>query len=129
MTVEAHLTGVEKFQVEVQVGSARIIADASVSAGGTGLGPTPHELLAAALATCTTMTVKMYAERKGWPLADIHVSVRHGHDESGTKDRFAVKIVLEGALDNDQRRRLLEIASHCPVRLTLERGSEVIDQS
>jgi putative redox protein len=72
------------------------------------------------------MTVRLYAERKGWPLTRVNVRVIHRRDSLKAKDRFAREIRLEGELSFDQRRRLLEIAERCPVHLTLERGSEVV---
>ena len=72
------------------------------------------------------MTLRLYAERKGWPLKSSKVRVLHRRGGLEAKDRFAREIILEGDLTPDQRRRLLEIATRCPVHLTLERGSEVV---
>ena len=124
-TVTVTETGVGKFQVEVLAGGAVFLADEPVAAGGLGSGPNPYDLLAASLGSCTAMTMRLYAARKGWPLARATVRVLHTRLADG-RDRFAREITLEGALDADQRRRLLEIAERCPVHRTLERGAQII---
>lgn len=118
-------TGVGKFQVEVLAGGAVFLADEPADVGGLGSGPNPYDLLASALGACTAMTLRLYAERKGWPLARATVRVVHTRTEAG-KDRFAREVTLEGGLDDGQRRRLMEIADRCPVHRTLEGGSEII---
>jgi putative redox protein len=74
---------------------------------------------------CTTMTIRLYANRKGWPLTRVRTAVRHSRASLQTKDMFDLDIILEGALDDAQRARLMEIAERCPVHLTLARGSDV----
>lgn len=118
-------TGVGAFQVEVLAGGAAFLADEPVEAGGLGTGPNPYDLLASALGACTAMTMRLYARRKAWPLARATVRVLHTRTPEG-RDRFAREITLEGPLDADQRRRLMEIADRCPVHRTLERGAEII---
>jgi putative redox protein len=124
--VQVRETGKGKFQVEVRASGLRFLADEPVSVGGQGSGPNPYELLAAALGACTTMTLRLYAERKGWPLEQALVRVVHRSRGLNAKDRFAREIVLEGQLSPEQRRRLLEIANRCPVHQTLEHGSEIV---
>jgi putative redox protein len=119
-------TGRGVFQVEIRAGGETFLADEPQDVGGLGSGPNPYELLGAALGACTVMTLRLYAGRKQWPLAGVSVRVVHRSDGSGSKDRFAREIVLEGELSPDQRRRLLEIANRCPVHETLERGSEIV---
>ena len=102
--------------------------------GGDDTGPTPYDLLLAALGACTAMTLRLYAQRKQWPLADVTVSLRHSriHAEdcancetrAGLLDRIERVIRLDGNLDDDQRERLLEIADRCPVHRTLQ--SEIV---
>jgi putative redox protein len=123
--VTAHDTGVGKFQVEIHTAGVVILADQPVDSGGLGSGPGPHQLLASGLAACTTMTLQLYARRKGWPLERVRVRVSHVPPVAGGRDRFAREIALDGALDEDQRNRLLEVANRCPVHLTLERGSDI----
>jgi putative redox protein len=110
----------------VRAGGAAFIVDEPESVGGLGSGPNPYDLLGSALGACTAMTVRLYAQRKAWPLKSVAVRVVHGRSGLEGKDRFAREIVLEGELTTDQRRRLLEIANRCPVHLTLERGSDVV---
>jgi putative redox protein len=124
--VEVAETGAGRFQVEVRAAGTRFLADEPASVGGLGSGPTPYDLLASALGACTVMTLRLYAEKKGWPLVSTKVRVVHRRSGLEGKDRFAREIVLEGALAPEQRRRLLEIANRCPVHLSLERGAEVI---
>jgi putative redox protein len=101
----------------IEVGPHRLRADEPVDKGGGDTGPTPHQLLLAALSACTTLTLRFYAQRKGWPLTDAHVTV-HGEHQDG---RYVIsrQIELEGTLDDEQRARLIEIADRCPVHRTL----------
>ena len=113
------------------------LADEPQSYGGTDRGMSPYGFLGAALGACTSMTVRMYARRKGWPLEHISVDVTHDKvhaQDAGTRDavkvdRFHRVIRLDGALDDDQRARLLEIADKCPVHKTLEAGAEVTTEA
>jgi putative redox protein len=107
-----------KFAQDIEVAEHRLRSDEEVEKGGEGSGPTPHELLLAALGSCTAMTLKVYAERKGWPLRDVNVTLDGGNIEGGG---YAInrQIRLFGELDGDQRQRLIEIADKCPVHKTL----------
>ena len=110
-----------------------MIADEPEAYGGTNKGMSPYGFLAAGLGACTSMTIRMYARRKGWPLSHVSVDVTHDKvhgQDAGTSvdakiDGFRREIRLEGALDDTQRQRLLEIADKCPVHRTLERGATV----
>lgn len=129
-------TGTDGFTTDVALGRHALIADEPAAAGGDDLGPTPYELLAAALATCTSMTLSMYAARKRWPLTEARVRVEHTriHAEDcadcetrdGRIDTLTRAIGLDGDLDAAQRARLMEIADCCPVHRTLT-GEIVID--
>jgi uncharacterized OsmC-like protein len=111
-----------------------LVADEPVSMGGTGAGPTPYDYLLAAQGSCTAITVRMYADRKGWPLESVTVRLDHQRihaedcEECETKegriDRIERELEVGGPLKEQQRRRLLEIANRCPVHRTLE--SEVV---
>ena len=125
-TVTVAETGAGKFQVEVSASGTSFLADEPVEAGGLGSGPNPYDLLASALGACTTMTLRLYATRKSWPLERVTVRVLHTRAGLKARDRFAREITLEGPLDAAQQRRLLEIAERCPVHRTLEQGSEII---
>jgi putative redox protein len=118
-------TGLGKYQVEARVGDAAFLIDEPVAFGGLGTGPNPYNLLSAALGACTTMTIRLYATRKAWPLARVRVAVKHSRADLNARDVFEMDIALEGDLDEAQRARLMEIAERCPVHLTLARGSEV----
>jgi putative redox protein len=112
-----------------------LVADEPVDAGGTDAGATPYELLLGALASCTAMTVRMYANRKQWPLDDVVVRIRpvrsHAVDcvNCETADvgvgRLEREVELVGALTDEQRTRLLYIADRCPVKQTLQRGLQI----
>jgi putative redox protein len=112
------------------------LADEPMAYGGTNKGMTPYGFLAAGLGACTSMTLRMYARRKGWPLDHVWVDVSHNkvhaQDAStGSGDRidsFKRVIHLTGGLSADQRQRLLEIADKCPVHRTLEKSSQVITE-
>jgi putative redox protein len=104
-------------QQKLTTGDLHYVSDAEVSKGGGGTGPSPHEYLAAALAACTSMTLKMYSERKSIPLQNVIVTVdieRHDDVEIFTRD-----IQLLGDLDDEQRARMLDIAQRCPIHKAL----------
>src|SRR5918993_5953982 len=117
-------------RTDVTAGGFTFVADEPTSMGGTDAGPTPYDYLLAALGSCTAITLRMYADRKEWPLESVTVRVEQGRihakdcEECETKDgridRIGLDIELEGPLDEPQRRRLLEIAERCPVHRTLE---------
>lgn len=120
-------TGAGGFQVEVMAGGATFLADEPPEVGGLGSGPTPYDLLCAALGACTAMTLRMYAGRKGWALEQVRVSVAHAKDASlSPPDGFSRVIELSGPLAPDERARLLEIADRCPVHRTLTTGSRIV---
>lgn len=111
------ITGKEHYRTEIRTSAHQIIADEPLGYGGKALGPAPDELLAAALGSCTSITLRMYADRKGWPLDRVAVTV--GLSRESGRTEMTMDLVLDGALDEEQRSRLLEIAHKCPVHLTL----------
>jgi putative redox protein len=128
--VIARATGRGRFQAEIQVRGGTILADEPVEAGGLGTGPTPYELLSGALAACTAMTLRLYAERKGWTLPPHSVAAAHrivpaGADGTPPRDLFTRNIAFEGPLDGEILEKLLAIADKCPVHRTLMRGFEI----
>lgn len=122
------------FAEAIRAGAHLLAADEPVAAGGNDTGPTPYEYLLAALGSCTAMTLRLYARRKSWPLARVKVQLRHGKIHAkdcadcdtkvGLLDHIDKEIELIGPLDDDQRRRLIEIADRCPVHRTLT--SEIV---
>ena len=113
-------------QILIKAGPAQFVADEPVALGGLDLGPTPHDLVSAGLAACTTQTLRLYAKRKDWPLGPVEVRVIHRRDITLTPvDIFDRVITLRGPLDEEQRQRLLEIAEACPVHKLLTRGATV----
>ncbi len=106
---------------EVDVnGRHTLVTDEPVALGGTDLGPAPHELLPAALASCVTTTVAMYAERKGWDVDGVSADVRY--DNESTPRRVEIVLRLPASLSEEQRRRLEGVATTCPLRRSLEAG-------
>jgi len=117
------------FAQEILAGPHRMTADEPASAGGTDTGPSPYDLLLASLGACTSITVGMYARRKGWPLQEVTVNLRHSkihasdcadcETKEGMLDHIERDIHFAGKLTAEQRSKLLEIASKCPVHRTL----------
>lgn len=117
------------FAQEITVGSHRLQADEPIAVGGTDTGPGPYDLLLAALGSCTSMTLSLYARRKQWPLEAVQVRLRHSRvhavdcenceTEIGMIDQIDLDIELVGPLIENQRARLLDIAAKCPVHRTL----------
>jgi putative redox protein len=123
------------FTQEIFAGSHHLTADEPAAAGGTNSGPTPYDLLLAALGACTSMTLGMYARRKNWPLQGVIVRLRHAkiHAEDcaecetkgGILDRIERELELAGPLSAEQRTKLLQIAENCPVHRTLQSRIEI----
>lgn len=112
-----------KIRQEVRIGRHHLIADHPTNDGGDDAGPEPHEFLLAALGSCTAMTLRVYAQRKGWPLENAEVTVSLEKYEGVS--RFSREIKLIGPLDEAQRTRLLAVAEACPVHKTLAGKLEI----
>lgn len=106
-----------KFTQVIEIDNHRLFADQPIKDGGDDKGVSPHDFLLAALGSCTTMTVKMYSDRKGWPLKKVDVEVSLVKEDK--TNVFQRTIKFEGDLDKEQRARLLEIANRCPVHVIL----------
>jgi putative redox protein len=117
----------EKLTHDVKVGDHAITVDEPVDSGGDDLGPSPQELLAAALASCTAVTMEMYAQRKGWDVSGLAVDCRYTPAERGCPTRFELVFKMPAHLDEEQIERLQVIAAKCPVHRTLE-GEVAFDE-
>jgi putative redox protein len=122
---------------EIAARGHQLMADEPIDQGGADAGPTPYELLLGALGACTAMTLRLYGDRKGYPLESVEVVLEHDRmhaadcrdceTRDGFLDRIRKRIVMHGPLSEEQRQRLLEIAERCPVQRTLQR--EIVIES
>jgi putative redox protein len=130
LQVVASLPDSEKFTTQIKAGKHFLVADEPESIGGNNFGPSPYELVSSALAACTAMTIRMYADRKEWPIEEVNVHIKHSkiHADDCNKcessnaskiDKFLRVIEIKGDLDASQRKRLMEIADKCPVHRSL----------
>jgi putative redox protein len=116
-----------KFTQEVTIRQHELTADEPSDQGGDDEGPSPQELLAASLASCTAITMEMYANRKGWEVGEMTVSVDYEPAQRGSPTRFNMVVKMPKELPEDQRQRLMQIAAKCPVHRTLE-GEVMFDE-
>lgn len=126
--VRVHL-GPSGYRTVAQVGAHRLVADEPVDVGGTDTGPTPVEIVSAALGSCIAITVRMVAERKGWPLEGMDVHVERSQvpvEGARPRTRFDVAVTLVGPLDDAMRAELERIAGRCPVHRLLEPGADIV---
>jgi putative redox protein len=124
MKATARRRGGFAHDVEIEGGHTLVI-DEPPESGGAGEGPSPTRILAASLASCTAITVEMYAARKGWELGDVEVEVDMGYDEKATPSTFEVTVRIPERLDQERRDRVLAIAGRCPVHRALAGEVEV----
>lgn len=116
----------ELYRIEIKSPTGNVvIADEPLDKGGKDVGFSPKELLASALAACTSATVRMYAERKQWPLDEVRIDIDLEHDESANKTVINRDIHFIGDLDEGQRKRLLAVANACPVHKILTNRIEI----
>ena len=128
-----------KFQQTVTVGPHKMTADEPKAAGGEDTGPGPYDFLLAGLGACTSMTMRMYADLKKLPMERVTVTLRHGkihaqdceecETREGMLDQIDRVIGIEGALDAEQRKRLMEIADKCPVHRTLTSEIRIVTKA
>jgi uncharacterized OsmC-like protein len=131
--------GAAGFAQEIQIGPHGLKGDEPVAFGGTDTGPSPYDFLLASLGTCTSMTISLYARRKGWPLESVTVSLHHSkihaadcadcETREGKIDRIEREIQLTGALTTEQRAKLMEMASLCPVHRTLTSEINIVTRA
>ncbi len=112
------------YATAIATGHHRLTADEGPALGGKDVGPAPYDLLVSALGACTAITLRMYAERKQWPVTAVHADIhfRRSDDKVESIDRV---LHIEGAIDADQKKRMAEIAERTPVTLTLKRSLEI----
>jgi uncharacterized OsmC-like protein/alpha-beta hydrolase superfamily lysophospholipase len=137
--VVVHETRNGTFQQGVSIGPHRLLADEPVAAGGQDTGPAPYDLLLAGLGACTSMTMRLYADRKSLPLERTTVTLRHSkiyaqdcaecETRTGMLDQIERIISMDGALDAEQRKKLMEIADKCPVHRTLTSEIRIVTRS
>jgi putative redox protein len=116
--------GTVDYATAITTGHHRLTADEGPELGGKDAGPAPYDLLISALGSCTVITLRMYAERKQWPVTAVHADIhfRRGDDKVESIDRV---LHIEGAVDAEQRKRMADIAERTPVTLTLKRSLEI----
>jgi len=116
--------GTTDWATTVVAGRHSLVVDEPPALGGQDAGPAPYDLLLASLGGCTAITLRMYAERKGWPLAAVEVDLKHYKD--GDRSHIDRVLTLTGDLDDAQRARLADIAERTPVTLTLKSGADIV---
>ena len=112
----------------VEMRTHTLLADEPKDEGGEDSGPSPQELLAASLASCTAITMEMYAQRKGWDVGDVAVHVEYEPAQRGSPTRFRMTVDLPKELPDEQRERLMQIGAKCPVHRVLE-GEVMFEES
>jgi putative redox protein len=117
-----------KLEQDVAIRDHRLTADEPRDQGGDDAGPSPQELLAASLASCTAITMEMYAVRKGWDVGEIVVDVDYEPAQRGSPTRFAMNVQFPKEMPEEQRERLLQIGAKCPVHRALE-GEVMFDET
>jgi putative redox protein len=115
--------GTVNYVTAIATGHHKLTVDERPALGGKDVGPGPYELLTSALAACTVITLRMYAERKQWPVTGVHTDVTFVHD--GEQQHIDRVLTIEGGVDGEQKKRMAEIAERTPVTLTLKRGLEI----
>ena len=115
--------GTVNYATAISTGHHRFTADEGPELGGKDAGPAPYDLLCSSLGACTVITLRMYAERKQWPVTAVHADVRFVRE--GDKQRIDRVLIIEGAVDAEQKKRMADIAERTPVTLTLKGGLEI----
>jgi putative redox protein len=115
--------GTDKYRTSIVTGHHRLTADEGPALGGQDAGPGPYELLTSALAACTVITLRMYADRKQWPVSAVHAEVHFVRE--GDRSHIDRTLSFEGPLDAEQKKRMAEIAERTPVTMTLKSGADI----
>ena len=116
-----------RLEQRVEIRGHSVTADEPRDHGGEDSGPSPQELLAASLASCTAITMEMYAQRKGWEVGDVAVNVSYEPAQRGSPTRFTMNVEFPKELPEEQRERLMQIGAKCPVHRALE-GEVMFDE-
>jgi putative redox protein len=111
------------YATNISTGHHKFMADEGPELGGKDAGPAPYDLLTSALGACTVITLRMYAERKQWPVTAVHADVHYVRE--GDKQHIDRVLTIEGAVDDEQKKRMADIAERTPVTLTLKRSMEI----
>jgi putative redox protein len=125
--MKATTTRAGTFRQTVKIRDHALTVDEPADQGGEDTGPSPQELLAASLASCTAITMEMYADRKGWNVGDVTVDVNYEPAQRGSPTKFTMQVRLPKELPEEQREKLMTIAARCPVHRTLE-GEVMFDE-
>ena len=123
----AHATGhigTDRYKTDITIGHHALVADEGPELGGKDQGPAPYDLLISALAACTVITLRMYADRKEWPVTAVHADIHFRRDDAKVESIDRV-LRIEGAVDGEQKKRMADIAERTPVTLTLKRSLEI----
>ncbi|MDP2332259.1 MAG: OsmC family protein [Reyranella sp.] len=115
--------GTVDYATAIVTGHHKLTADEGPGLGGKDAGPAPYDLLTSALGACTVITLRMYAERKQWPVTAVHADIHFIRE--GDKQRIDRVLTIEGAVDDEQKKRMADIAERTPVTLTLKGGLEI----
>lgn len=116
------------FKHQIEIRDHTLTSDEPETSGGTDAGPNPQELLAASLASCSAITMEMYAERKGWDIGDVVIEVDYEPSQRGSPTRFQMQVKLSKELPEEQREKLMQIVAKCPVHRALE-GEVMFEES
>jgi putative redox protein len=116
------------FKHDIAIRGHELLTDEPEETGGDDAGPSPQELLAASLASCTAITMEMYAKRKSWDIGDVEVAVNYEPAQRGSPTKFQMQVRLPKELPEEQREKLMQIAAKCPVHRTLE-GEVMFEES
>ena len=116
--------GTANYETAITTGHHKLVADEGPALGGRDVGPGPYELLTSALAACTVITLRMYAERKQWPVTAVRADIQFKRSEDKVESIDRV-LHIEGSVDAEQKKRMAEIAERTPVTLTLKRSLEI----
>ena len=128
MKAKAQRVGNDGLKHRVSVRTHELTVDEPEDNGGTDEGPNPQEMLAVSLASCTAITIEMYAKRKGWDIGDVGVDVDYEPAQRGSPTKFKMVLHMPKELPEEQRERLMQIAAKCPVHRTLE-GEVMFDEA